>query len=111
MSKPLTINIFEEFTDIPGARYDSEGQFSGKSFLETLLLPRFKEAVGLDAKLIINLDNGEGYATSFLEEAFGGLTRIFGTEQVLKHLEFISFDEPLLIEEIKNYILEAKAAA
>ena len=48
-----------------------------------------------------------GFATSFLEEAFGGLARKYGGERCLKRLEFVSDEDPLLIKEITNYIKEA----
>ena len=46
----------------------------------------------------------EGYPTSFLEEAFGGLARIFGKSECRLRLSFISYDEPLLLDEIDEYI-------
>ena len=57
-----------------------------------------------NSEITINLDGTEGYATSFLDEAFGGLARKFGVERCLKRIKFISAEEPLLIEEIKNYM-------
>ncbi|MGH9844052.1 MAG: STAS-like domain-containing protein [Blastocatellia bacterium] len=103
----LTLNIAGEFSRFPGSRYRQDGPYSGEEFRDTLLLPRFKEALDKRMKLIINLDGAAGYATSFLEEAFGGLAREFGTEAVLRHLEFHSYDEPLLEREIQKYISEA----
>lgn len=104
----IIIRIAEEFDNAPGARNIDEGSFSGEEFLQNKLLPAFKDAKFKECKLLIDLDNTEGYATSFLEEAFGGLARIYGENEVLKILEFKSIDEPLLIEEIKAYIKEAK---
>jgi len=57
-------------------------------------------------KLEIDLDGTEGYATSFLDEAFGGLARKYGKEKVIKSLVFISYEEPYLIDEIKSYMNE-----
>lgn len=104
----LTLNIAGEFSRFPGARYRQDGPHSGEEFRETLLIPRFKEALDKRMKLIVNLDGAAGYATSFLEEAFGGLAREFGSETVLRHLEFLSYDEPLLEREIQKYISEAR---
>lgn len=104
----LTIVIADEFANTPGSRNIDEGQFSGEEFLQKSLLPKFKQALSENCKLLIDLDRTEGYATSFLEEAFGGLARLYESKTVLKVLEFKSDDEPLLIEEIITYIKEAK---
>lgn len=104
----ITINIIEEYTDTPGARHIDDGPFSGEDFRETLLIPKFIEAKEKKEKLMINLDGGYGYPTSFLEESFGGLARIYGSKAVLDIIEFISEDEPAIIDEIKNYIKQAK---
>lgn len=104
----ISINIAVDFSETPGARSDSEGHFSGENFLSRILLPKFREAQESKSLLFIDLDNVEGYATSFLEEGFGGLVRIIGSpDLVLEILRFKSLDEPLLIEEIKSYIKEA----
>ena len=104
----MIITISTDFSDTPGARYKSEGKFSGEEFRETLLVPKFCEAVESGKKLTINLDGSYGYPTSFLEEAFGGLSRIYGAKAVLKILEFISHDEPSLVQEILGYIQAQK---
>jgi hypothetical protein len=54
------------------------------------------------------LDDTAGYATSFLEAAFGGLAREYPIDEVLATLEFTSADEPYLPEEIREYIKEAR---
>ena len=100
----MIINICKDFSDTPGARCRSDGPFSGEEFRETLLKPRFLEATTKNEELIIELDGGYGYPTSFLEEAFGGLAREFGHIKVKQVLRFISNDEPSLIEEILSYI-------
>lgn len=103
----MKINICKDFSETLGARYISEGPFSGEEFRDTILIPKYEEAIAKDEKLIIELDGGYGYPTSFLEEAFGGLARQFNPEEVLNTLYFISDDEPSLIEEIKRYISSA----
>lgn len=104
----MTINICKEFSETPGARYKSEGNYSGEEFRELLLTPRFRDALEKKEKLIIELDGGYGYPTSFLEEAFGGLARMFDPKEVNEILMFISNDEPSLEEEIRGYILNAR---
>ena len=107
----IYLSVAKEFSDTAGPRSRSEGDFSGEEFLERHLSVKFKEAVDAKGILVVDLDDTEGYATSFLESAFGGLVRNYGysTQFVLAHLEFKSDDEPFLIEEIVNYIKEAKA--
>lgn len=104
----ITINIAKDFSDTPGARFIKEGDYSGELFRKELLEPKFKEAIEKNQKLVIDLDGGYGYPTSFLEEAFGGLARIYDKKQILENIEFISQDEPILVEEIKEYINNAQ---
>ncbi len=103
----IEIIVSKEFSKIPGGRYKSDGGYSGEDFRDKCLLPKFK-SLKENESLLINLDGAYGYPTSFLEEAFGGLARIFGSEKVLKKLEFKSNEEPSLIDEIKGYIKNAK---
>ena len=102
------INISTEYTNTPMARYRDEGPFSGEDFRETLLKPKFIEATEKGEKLIINLDGCYGYPTSFIKEAFGGLSRLYGSKNVLNIIEFISEDEPSIVDKIKNYIRQAE---
>ena len=104
----IVINISKEFTDTPGARYKTEGDFSGELFRETILIPKYTEAIAAKEQLKIELDGGYGYATSFLEESFGGLARIYNIQEVLDTLVFVSEDEPGLIEEITGYIKNSR---
>lgn len=107
VAEQLTIHIATDFARTPGSRNEEEGAFSGEEFLNNMLKPKFEQAEQEGAILLVDLDDTEGYATSFLEEAFGGLARIFTPKRVLKTLEFKSDDEPLLIDEIISYIKEA----
>jgi hypothetical protein len=100
--------IKTEFSYAPGPRYSTEGNWSGEN-LRKLLLPKIKEAIKNNGELKINLDGTAGYGTSFLEEVFGGLIREDGLEfdQINKHVEFISKEEPYLIEDINEYMTDA----
>lgn len=102
----ITIKISRDFTKTPGARYKSEGSYSGEEFREKILEPKFLEAKKKNEKILIDLDGGYGYAPSFLEEAFGGLTRLYTKEEVLDIIEIKSDDEPSLVEEVYSYINE-----
>ncbi len=100
------INIAKDFSSTPGARYKSDGDYSGELFREGFLEPLFKNSNDL-TKITIILDGVEGYATSFLEEAFGGLARKYGKKICVSRLEFISNEDPLIIDDIKHYINRA----
>ena len=101
-----TISIAKDFTRTPGARYIEDGPYSGQEFREKFLERIFQDPQS-NEKVTIVFDGTIGYPTSFLEEAFGGLARKFGAEKCIEKLEFISNDDPLLIEEIKMYISKA----
>lgn len=100
------INIVKDFTDTPGGRFKKDGDFSGEEFRDKFLVPLFKDKSDGNEITII-FDGAEGYPTSFLEEAFGGLARVFGKDIVIKRLKLISNEDPLLIEEINSYIEKA----
>ena len=100
----IKINVCKDFTDAPGPRYISQGDFSGEQFREEWLVPKIKEALETGDKILVDLDGTFGYTTSFLEEAFGGLTEIFQKEVILGTIDFKSNDEVGLIDEIKEYI-------
>jgi hypothetical protein len=106
----MTLNIAKEFSKTPGARYKNQGPFSGQEFRDNWLLPKFM-ALKPGESLKITLDGVIGYATSFLEEAFGGLVRALPSlksQDVLDKLEFVSDDDPLLVDDIKAYIKGAQ---
>ncbi len=106
--RTTNLSVAEEFSRTPGPRFRTEGNFSGQQFREDLLERRFLQAVKEGAKLLVDLDGGYGYATSFLEEAFGGLARLHDQSQILRTLEFKSTEEPYLVEEIQKFIREAR---
>lgn len=105
----IKINVVKEFTDAPGGRTHDDGPFSGQEFLEVLLLPRFLECIEKKEKLLIELDGGYGYGSSFLEEAFGGLTKLVydRCSQVWENMIIISNDDLSKLEEIHGYINDA----
>lgn len=103
----ITLSIAKDFSETPGPRSREEGDFSGEQFLDEKLEPAFGEARNSCQPLIVDLDGVVGYATSFLEAAFGGLSRIHGPEEVLATLELTCKDEPSLVEEVRHYIRDA----
>lgn len=98
------IKIAEDFSHVPGARYYDDGPKSGQEFYDKLLLPKFEETLKNKTKLIIDLDGTEGYATSFLDEAFRSLADKFNPDVVWNNIELVSDEEPDWIDEIKSYI-------
>src|ERR1017187_3686511 len=96
----MILSVAKDFSETPGPRHREEGEFSGEEFLDGVLLPRFEETKAKGEILIVDLDGTEGYATSFLEAAFGGLARKYNPAEVAKIVKFKSDDEPFLIEEI-----------
>jgi hypothetical protein len=102
------INISKDYSSTPGARYKKDGPFSGEDFREKMLEPLFIDEKD-QSKIEIVLDGSEGYPTSFLEEAFGGLARKYGIDRCLNRLVFITEEDKLLIEEILGYIRESNS--
>jgi hypothetical protein len=98
----FTINIADDFSDAPGARYIKDGPASGELFYERLLKPKFESAVEENSKLLVDLDGTFGYATSFISEAFGHLSRDFTSEQVLKIIIIKSEED----EAVKEFVIK-----
>ncbi len=99
----MRIKISTDFSRTPGARYITDGDFSGELFFKDILEPKYKKLIEGEI-LEIDLDGTDGYATSFLDEAFGGLAREYDFKNVWKKIKFISNEEPYLIDEIKSYM-------
>lgn len=103
----IVIKICTDYTTTPGARYLEDGPFSGQDFREKHLERAWRSGDTIE----IWLDGTEGYATSFLEEAFGGLARQHmdaPLDEVQRRLKFISHEEPQLEENIREYIAESR---
>lgn len=108
----MLIKVVEEYTDTPGARYYKQGPFPGEEFRDKLLYPKYGEAIKNKEELVVDLDGGYGYGSSFLEEAFGGLVRRLKKEkkdyrQPLTTIKIISNDEASWVSKINSYIEEA----
>lgn len=105
MNKEIKIKISEDFTDTPGARDRIDGDFSGEVFLENLLLPKFEKAVSENCLLVIDLEGAWGYPSSFISASFGKLSVLKGKKIVLKHIKFVSEDNPARIDKFTNEII------
>ena len=102
----ICINIKNDFSDSPGARYRKDGPHSGQEFYEEILKKKFDEALQQGIKLEINLDGVWGYPSSFVSGSFGKLSLEYSAEVVLEHIVFISSESETrkdrIIEEIKH---------
>ncbi len=106
----ITLTIAKDFSPTPGGRYRRQGPNSGQEFLETVLLQKFEEAERDNKILLVDLDGGLGYASSFLEEAFGGLVRLKKSVSAVERvLRFVSKEEPYQTDDIRRYMREALA--
>jgi len=102
------VKISKDFSPTPGARYKTDGKFSGEEFYNNILKDKFRNSIDQGNILIIDLDGTYGFATSFLSEAFYRLATDFGPDNVWANIKLISTEEPYLIDEIKEYIYDAQ---
>lgn len=105
------INIAVDYSRTPGARYETEGMYSGERFRTEVLLPELEKAIKESDTLEVILDGTAGFGTSFLEEAFGGLIRIDKIDKSIlqRTIKFISIEYPDYIDEINEYLEDAAA--
>jgi hypothetical protein len=86
----------------PGPRYVRQGDDSGEDFYHKVLNQEFYEALGNNQILEVSLDGTSGYASSFLDEAFGNLVYDFSLEKVKANVSIISIEEPEWKDMIEN---------
>lgn len=89
------------FTETPGGRSRASGEFSAEEFFEDHLRPKLQEAILTNQPLLVELDGVAGYASSFLDEAFGRVGLWLGSGFAKKFLVIRSEEEPYLL-----YLLE-----
>ena len=103
------INIAREYSEFPVGRYYEDGPETGQEFRDKFLV----EPLRAGMPLTIELSGGDGYGSSFLDEAFGGIVRLLKLtpEQAERLLTFVADDEEdeTFITEIKGYIADACA--
>ncbi len=102
----VVINIKDDFSIKTGFRTYDDGPKSGLEFYDKLLKRKYEEAVAKNVKLKIILDGGEGYTSSFLNEAFRLLGENYGSDKVWQRLIIISKEMPKYIKKIKNSVYE-----
>ena|SRR6201989_2777738 len=98
----------KDFSATPGVRSRDEGPYSGEEFRSTILEPAIRESLTTGEKIKVVLDGTLGYATSFLEEVFGGIVRDFGYDNIKKLIEIVSIQRPYYIEDVNEYMIDAK---
>jgi hypothetical protein len=106
-TETIYLSVAKEFSLTPGARKREDGEDSGEQFLDECLAPKYREARKQGAVLFVDLDGTGGYGTSFLEESFGGLQRMYPAENILDHIEIKTEDEPYQKADIERYVAEA----
>ena len=93
MKKEIEIKVID-FAEYPGPRYKSQGPNSGQEFYEKILKIKFQEVLDNNYNfLIVDLDGTAGYASSFIDEAFGNLLNDYKYEVVKKKLKIVSLEE------------------
>ena len=102
------INIARDYSDTPLGRYRTDGSFSGQRFREEFLVPALKSGA-----VTVEIDGTEGYGSSFLEEAFGGLVRKekFTADNLRKNLIIDTNDPAFRVYDqlIRKYVDDAEA--
>ncbi|KAB2879761.1 DUF4325 domain-containing protein [bacterium] len=96
------IKIADDFSEFPALRHCNISEKSGEEFYHNVLNEAFKKVYEKGDKLTINLDDTAGYASSFLDEAFGNLVFDFTLDVVKKHINIISIQEPHWKEMIES---------
>lgn len=100
-----TINIARDYSTEPAGRFPEDGDFNGQRFRKEILLPALRQ----NTKVLVDFDGTEGYGSSFLEEAFGGLVRLEGLSPTMLRdgMEILSKEDPSVIDEVWEYVDQA----
>lgn len=98
------IVIAEDFSVKPGGRWRDLGSDSGEEFYETVLLPKYENAVSAGEKLHVHLDGVRSYPYSFLDQSFGELGRQKGANEVYSQILFHAVTFNWVIDYIKDEI-------
>jgi len=98
------INIARDFSEVPVGRFYGDGPDSGERFRDELLEP----ALGEHEVVQVDLDGTDGYGSSFLEEAFGGIVRKLqlSPEDAARRIKLKGSDQSF-VDEITQYIKDA----
>lgn len=100
MNRKLTKRIVfaEDFSRYPAGRFPEDGPYNGTTFRQRLLVPALQNF----DKVEVIFDGVAGFASSFLEEAFGGLVRHEGMDRSFLDARLvISTSQPDLEDDIQ----------
>lgn len=89
-----TIDVGRDFSRTPGPRYERQGKYSGEQFRKLFL----EEPLRNGDEIVVNLEGCDGFTTSFLDESFGELVRIFGAG-VVGRVHIVSPTMPHRVEQ------------
>ena len=91
----FTISIAKDFSPYPAGRFRKDGKYSGTAFREDHLVP----ALIRHKQVTVIFDQVEGFGSSFLDEAFGGLIRSekMNKEFLTEHLKLDTNEEDMKI--------------
>ncbi|SMX44475.1 hypothetical protein OCA8868_03155 [Octadecabacter ascidiaceicola] len=110
----MTIDIAAQFSRHPSGRVEADGPDNGERFRNELLAPVLLKALdrGENQKVVVDIDGCRSFGSSFLEEAFGGLSRLpsFPFAEALEILSIRSAKPHLQIyrDAILEYLADAK---
>ena len=96
----IKFHVAKEYSRYPGGRLEIHGPYSGEDFRKKILTPLFNNY----NNVCIDLSGTMGYGSSFLDESFGELGKIYGIDAIRKRLTLISDDDPLLVEMVWSKI-------
>lgn len=103
----MIINVATDFYKRPAGRYRKDGSYSGEVFRDDFLKPKLGN-LSENEKLIIDFSEVSMSASSFLEEAFGGLVRDgFSSEELEQKIEIVANNKPIIPEKVWEYIKSA----
>lgn len=85
-----------DFTTLPGGRWKKDGPNSGEEFRDDVLKPALIASRANGDTVAVDIDGVAGYASSFLEETFGGIVRAnVMPANVLAKLLFVRSQDPV----------------
>jgi len=105
-----TIYIGKQFSDDPSGRFYTDGNGSGEEFREEILIPALRKHSHITIDISTDV---EGYGSSFLSEAFGGVVKYgYFTSDILLRSLTLKVSEDMSIynfykEKIIKYIKES----
>lgn len=112
----MTIDMASEFSRHPAGRVKADGPDNGERFRSEHLVPVLQAAMKASVlEVVVDIDGCRSFGSSFLEEAFGGLSRVpsFPFLDAIKILKIRSKKPHLQIykDAIHEYLADAKINA